>query len=688
MSFEWRKDEEEGWEEQVPLSVVVERPSPPYRLYAAIAIVLFVLAGIGYWQLSKRAQTTIQTMQTQALSAVVLWQEAIQQRDTELFDSVLSGQDGRWLADQQGLWGSVMFWDRPTLGLHWLKTAVLTPTMTLSPDLTQSEVVLPQPYMVQIGGGVTETVVLSQTAVFRRTESGWFLAAPGDDFWGEEQTIEGQYLTITFPARDRQIMLQLVEKLDAIVQETCFLVTDMPCQPELRVPIRLTARFMSLHNRCFPTDYPEQCQIELPTPTVIGLPQDEAGLQALTRGYAAHILPPLLPTISGWKGERPTFYMALVEQEMYQWGFPSYVVIRPPGSELFIISKNEYELLLSRPVSLQEISLLWASGDFEIVVSRHHIRALLEFLMARGETAVSLQRRIATPNFWQWANLPANDPTIEQEWLQFLYDQSTSAAQLPPVPLPKADIRLICGDGVYRYDGLTWQDEMMLYDEQALVDIVPHDDGLIVSGRYFEEAAKEFRGRAFWVRGQKSIQLTEWRTNTDEPLVSSQHHDPAGRKLVLQEIDPVNGNPLYRLLDLDNCRESTCSMSYLSGWPLWSADGRFTLIMQTKPDNSPLPQQTQLWLGDAEGRIMTELGPGYAPFWLDGQTYGYVRLGSGGRGEIVTANINDNMPHVLLTQDRLLGQLPGPGNPSASFIINVQINPGQQRLSPGDGCYS
>ena len=675
MSFEWRKDEEEGWEDQVSVSVVVERPSPPLRLYATIAVVLIILGGIGYWQLSKRARATVQMMEAETLASVDLWQEAWQQRDAELFESVLSRQDGRWLADQQGMWGAVRYWDRPTMGLYWLATAVVSPTITLSPDLTQAEVVLPQPYRVQLAGGVTETIVLSQTAVFRRSADGWLLAAPDDDFWGEEQTLEGQHVVFTFPAKDRPVVLQLIDKLDSIIKETCFRVTNVPCHPELRVPVELTTRFMSLHDRCFPTDYPDQCQIELPTPTILGLPQNEVGLAALTRGYAAHILPPLLPTISGWNKERPTFYAALIEQEMYQWGFPSYVVIRPPGSEQFIMSANDYEYLLNRPVTLQEIGLLWASGGFEFAVSRNHIRALIAFLLERGETAVSLQRRIATPNFWEWANLPANDPATEQAWLQFLYDQSASAAQLPPVSLPDAAVRLVCGDGLFRYDGLTWQDEMRLYNRQSLVEIVPHDNGLIVSGRYYEESAKEFRGRAFWVRGQKSIQLTEWRTNTDAPLISGQYHDPMGRKLVLQEIDRVTGNPLYRLLDLDDCREDACSMSYLPSWPLWAPDGRSTILMEIKPDNPLAPQPTQLWLGDAEGQVVAELGQGYAPFWLDDSTYGYVRLDSNGRSEVVTADIADNAPHVLLMQDGLRRQLPDSDDLAALFIADVQIQP-------------
>jgi hypothetical protein len=88
-----------------------------------------------------------------------------------------------------------------------------------------------------------------------------------------------------------------------------------------------------------------------------------------------------------------------------------------------------------------------------------------------------------------------------------------------------------------------------------------------------------------------------------------------------------------------------------------------------------VPQQTEQWLGDADGQIIAELGRGYAPFWLDGQTYGYVRLGLSGRGEVVTADINNDAPYVLLNLDELFGQLPGPDSYLPVFIANVQVNP-------------
>jgi hypothetical protein len=218
---------------------------------------------------------------------------------------------------------------------------------------------------------------------------------------------------------------------------------------------------------------------------------------------------------------------------------------------------------------------------------------------------------------------------------------------------------------------------MQPYEGRTFMEIVPHNTGLIVAGRYYEEVTKDYRGQAFWVQGDHTRLFSEWRANSDPPLSSAQHHDPAGRKLLFQAPDSLTrGFMQYWFLDLDSCAGAgICALQDLPGWPVWSPDGRSSLIMQENLSNLFVPQETQLWRGDADGQIIAEIGTGYAPFWLDGQTYGYVRVGANGHGEIVTAAVNDDAPQLLLTIEGLFGRLPGPDSPLPAFIANVQVNP-------------
>jgi hypothetical protein len=582
MSFEWHQDEDEGWEKQIPLLVVMERPPPPYRLYLVISIIILLIGGLAYWQLSRRVQATAAYLEAQLFTSLKLLQQAASSQDSELFNTLLSVRDGGWASAQQAMLHDEQLWGRRRLGLRWQAAANYTTTIQLAPDLTQAEALLQQSYTVQRVQGVTETVVLSQTAVFRPGQERWLLSAPDRDFWGETQTIETEHLAVIFPARDRPTIRRLLPALEAIIEVACQEVTSTACSSVVQIPVLFDTRPQSLYELNYPAEYPELGQVILPTPTLLGLPGSEVGVQLLAQSYAAYIVSSALPTISDWQGERPIIYQTTVEKQLNQWG------LQEPA-----LTSDNYESLVNAPVTLQEISLLWPTDAFHSLELRNHARALVEFLVGRGATAVDLQNSISNPNFWQWANLSANDPAVEQAWLQFLYDHSPFASQPPPLPLPELDIRLVCaGDNLYRYDWSAgfWQDEMQ------------------------------------------------------------SHHS-------------------------DNCGEVTCALQDLPGWPVWSPDGRSTLIMQENLSNLLVPQETQLWRGDGDGQIIAEIGTGYAPFWLDGQTYGYVRVGANGHGEIVTAAVNDDAPQLLLTIEGLFGRLPGPDSPLPAFIANVQVNP-------------
>jgi hypothetical protein len=103
MSFEWRKDEDEGWEEQVPVLVVVARPSPPYRLYFTISVIILLVGGLILWQLNRRAQATALSLEAQVFSSLKVVQQAARRQDRELFEAVLSSRDSVWANAQQAL---------------------------------------------------------------------------------------------------------------------------------------------------------------------------------------------------------------------------------------------------------------------------------------------------------------------------------------------------------------------------------------------------------------------------------------------------------------------------------------------------------------------------------------------------------------------------------------------------------
>jgi hypothetical protein len=130
------------------------------------------------------------------------------------------------------------------------------------------------------------------------------------------------------------------------------------------------------------------------------------------------------------------------------------------------------------------------------------------------------------------------------------------------------------------------------------------------------------------------------------------------------------GPPILYLLDIDACGEDSCPLPLLSGFPVWSPDGRYTLIAPSDAN-----QPDHLWLGDSAAHLLVELETGYAPFWLDNETYGYVRIGNTGYSQAVIANLSDNEPRVIATVEGLLNQSPGPDSLLSMAITAVQPNP-------------
>lgn len=86
-------------------------------------------------------------------------------------------------------------------------------------------------------------------------------------------------------------------------------------------------------------------------------------------------------------------------------------------------------------------------------------------------------------------------------------------------------------------------------------------------------------------------------------------------KLVLEIPRPDQGYSSYISFDLTRCDLAGCPIEFhdMIGRPVWSPDGEQLLIRE----------YGRLWL--REGYQNLPLGDGYAPFWVDEDTYGFLR---------------------------------------------------------------
>ena len=193
MSFDWQTDDHEwderetrrsgrraadlpplnealfgGPETDAPLSPAAAAPRRRRLLYlATVGVLVVALAALLYWQLQRSAAKAEARLTTEVAASHSAILDADRRDDGELFVSYLSGSDRDWAEAQQYLARHGSFLDRAAFGLALTPSATVSPTVTLAPDLRAAELTLPQTYAVAVGNGLTETVTLQQTAVYR-----------------------------------------------------------------------------------------------------------------------------------------------------------------------------------------------------------------------------------------------------------------------------------------------------------------------------------------------------------------------------------------------------------------------------------------------------------------------------------------------------------------------------------------
>ena len=248
-----------------------------------------------FWILDRRARTNSAAVgEDDILGTNALIYQAALRGDGELLLSNLSGREPEWVAEMEAVISRGLFYDRPFWGLHFQPRlqAESEIEIALNPSWNTAELSVPLEYKFEGADGLSTTVKLEQTLTYRRSQEKWLLAAPEGNFWGRRLLYEGQYLTLNYPARDQEIVERLGADLDGFIGEICSAVEDLSCSAEFRVVIRLETDALPLTQIPHKFNLPACLNLEreLPTPTLIGLPIDDSGYEAIYSGYRSEIM--------------------------------------------------------------------------------------------------------------------------------------------------------------------------------------------------------------------------------------------------------------------------------------------------------------------------------------------------------------------------------------------------------------
>jgi len=693
MSFDWRTDEDErgkphDWDNPLPPenSPASRRP-PPWRIIALIGTLLVLAGALVWWRVDQRVDAATEVVRSDVIASHNLVQRAATDGDEELFRSFLSGRDPAWTAGEIELFRNRMLADRSAFGLIPAEGALpvilplpgeevsaeqTTATVELSPDLNEAVLTVPISYDVEGAG----TITLKQTTIYRRGDQRWLLAPPSDEFWGDWLTAEGQYLSLIYPRRDEVVAGRLAVDLDAFIARMCATLVEIDCSADLYLSVRLSARPSVLAGLAEPLGALRRARdrsdiLELPTPTLIGLPADMEGTpedsayQALLRGYARHLLGATMARVAGWECcEDSALFQMLQTYQLSRLGLA-----------IWPVSQSDYDRVLAERIRLSDIIAGWANmpADPAFDDQTWPVYTALDFFLnaVPGVSAADMQRLLGRDaNLSRFTSdlLASQGDMGEAAWVPgslneawWLYAFSNSLPMNGSLSGDaEEDIYMVCTsvEGntsdpsvLYRFqpESALWRE---LYRVNGFIWMSPLPNPRTMLLQEFSWLDQRWQA-GIW----QNDRLAEVYSAANEYTVSFGETNPAGDLMITYAFDQEGSGDRAFVVDPTNC-DGLCTTSELPGLPTWSPDGsqaiyagRGAWLADTTTlfnangryvlmSGSGRFQEQPLSLGSGEATSRTDfidVGYGYSPFWLDEQTFGFIQDGGsiflGPRGE-------------------------------------------------------
>ncbi len=663
MSLDWQKDDEVDWDD--PLQPEEEPQEPRRRRPWGLVLLLVLLTTAVFIivrEVTQRVETATESVEDELLASVKVIQDAAVDADRALFSAFLSGRDAEWAQANEMLVAEEMYLQRPVFGLQWLaeepETAVIS--TTLSSDLRSAEVLLEYDYELDVGNGLTDTIALQQTAVYRLGENKWLLAPPEPEFWGEEKSLETGALTVIYPERDEAIVRQLAADWAAEWAGVCTLFGES-CDREFRLTVDMSTDPASLIDEN--GEFDETAVVYLPTPSLVGLPSDRNGYGVLYRGYLAQILRPFWQTFVHKEccgGEQ--LYNAAVRQvwrEISGW---------PAGD-----TAVDWQVIQQNKITLQDANRLWSRAE-PTVENQQLAAAIVTFLaVERGIPPVQILHSLADPQVGTLVSYlddyfgESLSPELwEREWTQFVQQRAGVEASSD---LPQQDLLMLCRPdwgrklALYRHDlqqGTTElvQDFNYQYNDGFMMAL-PDDSGIAMSGIGNDNRADAFllqKNVRFDVQPDRETSLRPYMVNSSGNYV-----------LWYQFGDPPVDEKVYTILDVTACLDAhDCQVQMDDVYPVWSPDGeRMIGTRFSVPFLTGLNVEYLLTLRSGDGdEFMRALGFGASPVWLDDHRYAYVQTLDNGRFQLFAAESDQEVkPELLLGAEDIAQVLPNADTP-------------------------
>ncbi len=700
-NFEWHTDDE--WDQFGQDDDSAESPRRSLRnwlIIGAIAIVGIVIGGYFVAQrTTQRIEEVTAFTEENVRSSYRLVERAVANNDLELFNSLLSGRDEAWTDARQRLFIEGALFDRGALGLHLLDERAEITEVELAPELRSAELTTQRSFAIDVGNGLTETVVLEQLYTFRRGSDNFIYAPPDISFWGDQSSIGGERVELSYRAIDETFATRLYNDLDLKLLDFCNNFLNETCGLRTPINVILSADAETLVEIGSLTDFlsTNGTTITLPSPTLVGRPIDDAGYRALLAGYTEKIVAALMADVVQYRCcIRIAYFKAIVDRQMADLG------LRPPP-----ITAADYQVVINLGFPLEANLKIWeitseraVSADQERIVA-----ATLAYFFDRDSTLTNLDllstMMSAEGGFrsWQSSLLPVDSLTdrfnqfeaVESEdWQRFVIENAQAADVEPPVPYPDEQLMVACsaesGSALYGLDFAeqTWEPTYTTPGSALFAVNLPGDDAF---GLY------EFVDDTNWT-------TSLWLDGVSYPYISADgvnenpfwvYNGASADKLVLADGNLSPGQPNRSVfIDWRACAlDGECDQTHLTGNAVWSPNGEYALVVEAEPGQLSGAHTNLI---DDEGTIIRQAFPTTGLLvWLDAERYALISASGNTYSPNVFAghvaaddttlllSLNDLRDAIpTASRDRLLSWVdlaPVPGNSAELLIIAQSWSP-------------
>jgi hypothetical protein len=710
--LDWQTEEDQTWDEKPQPQTAV---SPWPRRFLWLLVVLLLGGGIWYAVSFLQQQIETATSETEAdlRHAYGLLRQAAERQDTELFNLLLSGRDVDWARAQEQLLREGQLLDRPTWGLvHQPSSGADDPVtaITLSPDLLSAEVTAVELYQFwSIVDQQVKTVRLQQSAVYRLGPDRWLYAPPEADFWGETAEISGEYLHLSFPERDREVVEQLFPNLNALMANTCRL-PGLACDA-IRAEFSTNPATLgkNLRQAFLNPDGP----ILLPTPTLLGVPRDAEGYEFLWLAYGRYLSSHTITQQTGYDCcPYAIYYQILLHYQLAQlnlrdWPLPQaatteQTVGRIPPDDMAVNQTLFPDGLHSAFTDLSVLAEAIEAEANPVAVTFRQIPPdlqtayiLIDYLVVgQSLTAADLQHQLNNHNqLFHWYNAVSPTPAQSETHLRLQLADHVIRYRTDR-PQPEDSLTITCAP-ISRNLRLTYDPLSRTWQERALPPLpaILTKDGwpaptprqvypTSAGDLYLVDSGDQlFLATADW------LYPIQWdgRRPVDQGtlLVTLQ---PNGRFLNLtwEQLwsSDLRLTTNYQL-DLLECSETGCPAQPAAGQVLWSPDGRHSLIAVNNEQGEPVG----LYTGDEQAALRTYLDvhiDRLPATWLSNEYFAYATLTAdetvqyniqaleGQRPLTITAaDLTSLLPHEQNMQRPVqpIELVPNPANPHHILLL-------------------